>query len=121
MVHSHTVHLPRGVLLTWCTVCGYRSCVWRRSTPPTRVPRGGCGAWEMRSAHIGVLAPTLTQALALALTLAPALTLPTYQAGEVEFKANKEGLVHGAVRKSRGVGYRGGVGCWACARRGAQE
>ena len=44
--------------------------------------------------------PTLT------LTRTPALTptLPTYQAGEVEFKANKEGLVHGAVRKSSGVG-----------------
>ena len=22
MVHSHTLHLPRGALLTWCAVCG---------------------------------------------------------------------------------------------------
>ena len=22
MVHCHTVHLPLGALLTWCTVCG---------------------------------------------------------------------------------------------------
>ena len=24
MVHSHTVHLPLGALLTWCTVCDSR-------------------------------------------------------------------------------------------------
>ena len=24
MVHSHTVHLPPGALLIWCTVCGNR-------------------------------------------------------------------------------------------------
>ena len=30
MVHSHTVHLPLGALLIWCTMCGYRYRNFRR-------------------------------------------------------------------------------------------
>ena len=37
MAHTHTVHLPLGALLSWCTVCGYRS-----RTRTTRSPRSGC-------------------------------------------------------------------------------
>ena len=76
-----------------------------------------CLGWLLKR----LITLTLTLTFTLTLTLPLPLTLPTYQAGEVEFKANKEGLVHGAVRKSRGVGWRGGAEWWACARRGGQD
>ena len=60
MVHSHAVHLPRGALLIWCAMCGYRRLhvlpymAGGRMALASRLLRGGAvGDRDLQGTHSG--------------------------------------------------------------------